>query len=155
MLLFKKTIDIYSKKWGPAGRLSNFTKRSFIFDGIECRSIEGVLQSFKFKLPSEQKIVCGLWGIQAKLAGEKSNWMETQTVFWNGKEYPRSSAEYQQLLDRLYISVFDQDESFRKDISKLKKHRIIHSIGSNDPKNTILTKNEFISKLTMLFDRLE
>ena len=34
---------------GISGRLSNFTPRKFIFDGVECNSIESVLQSFKFK----------------------------------------------------------------------------------------------------------
>lgn len=43
MFFFKRKLDIHSKKRGIAGRLSNFTKRSFVFDGIACRSIEGVL----------------------------------------------------------------------------------------------------------------
>ena len=77
MLFFKRQIDIYSKKRGIAGRLSNFTRRSFFFDGIECRSIEGVLQSFKFENVAEQRILCGLWGIQAKLSGELRDWKQT------------------------------------------------------------------------------
>ena len=155
MLFFKRTIDIYSKKLGPAGRLSNFTKRCFVFDGIECRSIEGVLQSFKFKNISEQRIICGLWGIQAKLTGEIANWKENQILYWNGAEYPRDSLEYQMLLDRLYVSVFEQDEGFRKDISRVRGRRLIHSIGSDDPTNTILTEEEFISRLKMLCERTE
>ena len=150
MLFFRRTIDIYSKKLGVAGRLSNFTKREFVFDNIKCRSIEGVLQSFKFENPEEQKIICGLWGIQAKLAGEGKNWKSRQTLFWLGKEYARSSVEYQKLLNRLYMAVYEQDEGFIRDIKKVKKRNLTHSIGSSDIQNTILTEEEFISKLKML-----
>ena len=48
-------MDIGKGSGGVAGRLSNFTPRRFIFDGVECNSIEGVLQSFKFKNPDMQK----------------------------------------------------------------------------------------------------
>ena len=155
MLFFRRKIDIYSKKHGPAGRLSNFTKRSFVFDGVECRSIEGVLQSFKFKTYAERRIICGLWGIQAKLTGEFADWRESQTLYWNGAEYSRSSVDYQRLLDRLYNTVYEQDEAFRKDIARVRGHHLMHSIGSSDPQNTILTENEFITRLKMLCDRSE
>ncbi len=151
MIFFRRKIDIYSKKRGAAGRLSNFTKRSFVFDGIECRSIEGVLQSFKFKNPSEQVIICGLWGIQAKLTGELRDWKQDQILYWNGEEYPRSSTEYQQLLDRLYLTVYEQDEGFRNDLKRVRKCELVHSIGSSDQTNTILTEDEFISRLKGLY----
>ena len=150
MFFFKRTIDIHSKKFGVAGRLSNFTKRSFVFDGVQCRSIEGVLQSFKFYSTSEQRIICGLWGIQAKLTGELTDWKERQILYWKGKEYHRNSLEYQELLDRLYMTVYEQDEKFRKDISKVKQCRLIHSIGVSDKENTVLTEEEFIARLNML-----
>lgn len=155
MLWRRRTVDIYSKKRGPAGRLSNFTKRCFVFDGIECRSIEGVLQSFKFKTRAEQVIVCGLWGIQAKLAGERAAWKERQTVFWDGTEIARASAEYQQLLDRLYTAVYEQDEAFRRDLRRVRGRRLAHSIGSHDIRETILTEEELIARLTQLRDRAD
>ena len=39
-------MDIKSGSGYPQGALSNFAPRRFVFDGIECNSIEGVLQSF-------------------------------------------------------------------------------------------------------------
>ncbi|MBR6765803.1 MAG: hypothetical protein IKM06_04885 [Clostridia bacterium] len=154
MLFLRRTVDIRSKRLGPAGRLSNFTKRSFVFDGVECRSIEGVLQGFKFSSPTEQAIVCGLWGIQAKLAGEKASWKESQTLYWNETAYKRDSEEYQHLLNRLYSAVFEQDEAFRKDIKAVKNRRLIHSIGSSQQNNTVLTEEEFIKNLKMLCDKV-
>ena len=150
MLLFKRRCDIHSKKRGIAGRLSNFTHRSFVFDGVPCRSIEGVLQSFKFSSQKEREIVCGLWGIQAKLAGEMQNWKESQTLYWNGESYARESAEYDSLLLRLYNAVYEQDEKFQRDIKKARRYKLTHSIGKNDPKETVLTEREFLNLLNAL-----
>lgn len=55
-------MDIKSGSGYPQGALSNFAPRRFVFDGIECNSIEGVLQSFKFKDIEIQKYVCTLVG---------------------------------------------------------------------------------------------
>lgn len=153
MLFFNHKCDIYSKKSGIAGRLSNFTKRSFLFDGISCRSIEGVLQSFKFPTQEERRIVCGLWGIQAKLAGEGRNWKETQMLYWNGQCYARESKEYAALLTRLYDAVYAQDDKFRRDVRRARHRRLTHSIGKNDPKETVLTEKEFLSLLIALGER--
>lgn len=151
MLFPKRKIDIHSKRRGIAGRLSNFTKRCFVFDEIFCRSIEGVLQSMKFENISEQKIVCGLWGEQAKLAGEiKSDWKDTQILYWHDHCYRRESEEYKALLTRLYTEVYKQDEQLRKDIKKSTKFKLIHSIGNPDPCDTVLTENEFIELLEVL-----
>lgn len=144
--MFRFKLDIRSKKWGLAGRLSNFTRREFVFDGVLCRSIEGVLQSFKYEMPAEQRIVCGLWGSQAKLAGG-SDWKEAQMLFWQGCAYPRESDAYGLLLARLYRAVYEQDAGFRADIHRSKRYRLTHSIGSDDPKETVLTEAEFLRLL--------
>lgn len=133
------------------GRLSNFTKRSFLFDEIPCRSIEGVLQSLKFESPGEQRIVCGLWGSQAKLAGElKTDWKERKTLYWKGCAFGRESKEYQDLLARLYAEVYRQNAQFRKDIKRSAKYRLVHSIGKTNPCDTVLTEQEFIQQLIKL-----
>lgn len=150
MLLFKRKLDIHSKKRGIAGRLSNFTRRSFVFDGVECRSIEGVLQSMKFEGSDEQRIVCGLWGIQAKLAGELRSWKDKQLLYWNNNSYTRESEEYLSLISRLYSSVYEQDEQFRKDIRKAARYKLVHTIGKSDPRETVLTEAEFITQLIKL-----
>lgn len=59
-------MDISSKANGIAGRLSNFTTRYFVFDGIQCNSMEGLLQSFKFENIESQKTTCLLVGGAAK-----------------------------------------------------------------------------------------
>jgi len=73
LMVFKNTIDIHSGAPGVIGRLSNFTKREFVFDGVSCRSIEGVLQSFKFEDIDKQSKICALYGMRAKRAGLKKH----------------------------------------------------------------------------------
>ena len=145
-------MDIGKGSGGVAGRLSNFTPRRFIFDGVECNSIEGVLQSFKFKNVDMQKEVCKLVGMVAKKKGSNKNWQQYQKLYWNGKEYKRDSKEYQELLDRLYQTVYDQNENYRRDIQSCKSVTFTHSIGKNKKSETVLTSQEFCSRLTKLRD---
>ena len=145
--MFKLKLDIKSSKRGIAGRLSNFTERQFVFDGVLCRSIEGVLQSFKFPTVEEQRIVCYLYKGQAKRVGELRDWRSDQLLYWQGTTYRRDGDEYQDLLRRLYRAVYDQDERFRRDIRRSRKFRLEHSIGKDDPRETVLTREELLRLL--------
>ena len=64
-------MDIGSQNGWPASALSNFAPHPFIIDGVECASMEGFLQSLKFKNPEMQKEVCKLVGKAAKFKGKK------------------------------------------------------------------------------------
>lgn len=81
-------MDIGSKKGYPSSALSNFAPHPFIFDGIECASMEGLLQAFKFKDANVQVEVCKLVGLKAKYRGKKRNkvWKRSQTLWWMHKE---------------------------------------------------------------------
>lgn len=143
-------MDIGSKAGYPASALSNFAPHKFIFDGVECSSMEGFLQSLKFKSPEMQKEVCKLVGKAAKFKGKRKNWRVTQTLYWKGKEYKRDSDEYQELLDNAYISLFNQSESFRNALKATGSSSITHSIGKNKINETVLTQTEFCSRLLKL-----
>ena len=60
-------MDIGSGTAYPSCALSNFAPHPFIIDGVECASMEGFLQSLKFKSPEMQRHVCTLVGKAAKL----------------------------------------------------------------------------------------
>ena len=107
-------MDIGSKSDYPASSLSNFAGHRFWIDDIECYSMEGFLQSLKFKEPEIQKEVCKLIGKKAKFKGKSKKWFRTQTLYWKGKEIKRSSMEYQELLDRAFQAMYNWSESFRK-----------------------------------------
>ena len=87
-------MDIGLDNEWPAVALSNFAPYEFVIDGIECNSMEGFLQSLKFKDPEIQKEVCKLVGRAAKSKGKKQNWQQTQTLWWQGKAIDRHSADY-------------------------------------------------------------
>lgn len=146
-------MDIRSTGHGISGRLSNFTGRQFVLDGVACGSIEGVLQSFKCPDAERQKEICALHGGAAKHAGQGYEWQADRTLYWQGVRYDRLSAEYRQLLDRLYDAVYEQDEAFRADVQAIYGMEIDHRMGHASPQRTILTRGEFLGQMKRLSAR--
>ena len=147
-------MDIGSGTGYPSSALSNFAPHSFVFDGVECASMEGFLQSLKFQDPEMQKHVCTLVGRKAKFKGKRKKWFKTQTLYWQGEEIPRDSDRYQELLDQAFEAL-SQNEGFRRALLATQNATLTHSIGKNKKSETILTKNEFTSRLTKLRKRLQ
>ncbi len=144
------TLDIKSKAPFPAGALSNFAPHAFTFDGIACASIEGLLQSFKIEDQAEQVRVCALPGPHAQSIGRKHDWSVSGTLWWQGVPYDRLSDAYQNLLDRAYQALFDQSTKFRDALAATGDARLTHTFGKCDPCETILTAEEFCSRLERL-----
>lgn len=147
-------MDIGSGKGYPANSLSNFAPHPFVIDGVECASMEGFLQSLKFKDIEMQKYVCTLVGKQAKFKGKNKPWWKTQTLYWQGKEYKRDSEEYQQLLDIAYACL-SKNEKFASALLRTKNAVLTHSIGKNDSSKTILTEQEFCKRLMIIRNVLQ
>ena len=142
-------MDIGSNLKYPSCSLSNFAPHPFVIDGVECASMEGFLQSLKFKNPEMQKSVCQLVGIKAKMKGKHKTWWKTQTLYWQGVEYKRDSEEYQELLDRAYAELA-KNEGFANALLATGNARLTHSIGKTDIRHTVLTQREFCSRLTKI-----
>lgn len=145
-------MDIRSGGKYPASALSNFSPNHFTFDGVECNSIEGFLQSLKFKSIEMQTEVCKLVGKAAKNKGRNKKWFKKQILYWKGVEIKRDSNEYQKLLDDMYNAVYDQCKSFRSALSASVGCTLTHSMGKNKINETVLTTNEFCSRLMKLRD---
>jgi len=145
-------MDIKGKNPGAAGRLSNFTAREFTFDGIQCASLEGILQGLKYEDVDAQAELCKMTSKAAQERGQERNdaWKEAQTLWWKGVSMARDSQEYQSLLDQIYEAVFEQDKSFRDDLEASKGHFLTHFIGKSDPTDTILTELELCHRLMVL-----
>ena len=147
-------MDIGSKSEYPASALSNFAPHQFTIDGVQCNSMEGFLQSLKFKNPEMQKTVCQLVGMKAKMKGYHKTWWKTQTLYWLGQEVKRDSEEYQRLLDRAYAELA-KNVSFKRALLSTGDSSITHSIGKRDPHKTVLTQTEFCSRLLKLRSQLK
>lgn len=139
-------MDIGSKCGYPASALSNFAPHPFIIDGIECASMEGFLQSLKFENPDMQKEVCKLVGYTAKKRGYNKNWSTNQTLYWQGKEYKRDSKDYQELLDKAYACL-SKNDGFKRALLATQNATLTHSIGKRKINETVLTQQEFCSRL--------
>ena len=148
------TIDIYSKGEYPADILSNFTANAFVFDGVMCASMEGFLQSLKFRSVKKQQAVCALSGKAAKAAGRKKFlWKLTGNLYWKGKRYKRTSKEFDELRFDAYKALF-ANKAFRAALLSARGMTLAHSIGKHDKKSTILTEEEFIGYLNRLMESI-
>ena len=146
-------MDIGSGSGFPSATLSNFAPHPFVIDGVECNSMEGFLQSLKFSNPEMQKEVCKLVGKAAKFKGKKKKWWRTQTLHWQGTEIPRDSQEYQELLDRAF-NALAQNSGFRAALLATGNSVLTHSIGKTKITETVLTRQEFCSRLTKIREEL-
>jgi len=147
-------MDIRSNGGYPSNKLSNFAGHRFEIDGVICNSMEGFLQSLKYRNPDMQVEVCKLVGKAAKLKGMQKNWHVLQTLYWRGKPIDRHSQEYQDLLDKAYNAMFEQSEGFRNALAATNGAVLTHVMGKKDPHETILTRQEFCSRLMKLQERL-
>lgn len=139
-------MDIGSGSTYPSCALSNFSPHPFIFDGVECSSMEGFLQSLKFSNPDMQAYVCTLVGKAAKFKGKKKKWFRDQTLYWKGNPIARDSQEYQDLLTNAFDALATND-GFKRAILATRNSTLTHSMGKNKINETVLTEKEFCNQL--------
>ena len=147
-------MDITSRGKYPANALSNFAPHPFEIDGVKCASMEGFLQALKCKNEKTQELVCSFTGIKAKRSGSRKKWFRKQILHWQGVEYKRNSDEYQELLDRAYDALYEND-GFKRALRASGDAKYKHSIGGRKKAETVLTISEFCSRVTKLRDRLK
>jgi Bacteriophage protein GP30.3 len=150
-------MDIRSGGGYPCSALSNFAPHRFVLDGVECASMEGLLQSLKFDKAHIQVEVCKLIGKGAKYRGRSRNaaWQRQQVLWWQGKTMKRDGPEYQEFLDRAFDAMAGQCESFQNALLATQDATITHSIGKTREADTVLTQSEFCSRLMKIRARLQ
>ena len=147
-------LDIKSSHPYPSCALSNFHPYAFVIDGVQCASMEGFLQSLKFKSIKAQMKTCTLVGLNAKNKGKrKFLWKITGNIYWQGEKIKRNSSEFRALIDRAYFELFKNKE-LKQALIDSKNCELIHSIGKSNPKKTILTEKEFLKCLNKLRNTL-
>lgn len=115
--------------------------------------MEGFLQSLKFSSPEMQEHVCSLIGSTAKKMGAQKNWQSKQTLFWRGVPIHRDSNDYQALLDKAFAEM-SSNRKFAKALLASGDATLTHSMGKNKKSETVLTTQEFVSRLTKLRTQL-
>lgn len=139
----EKIIDISLSGEYPSNALSNLASHRFTVDGVVAKSMEGFLQSLKYENGKDASRLLLLDGPNAKKAGAGKNWQRDQTLYWKGRPYKRWSLEYQLLVGNAYDCLF-ANEDYRRALLTSGDARLEHSIGRDDPSETVLTRSEFI-----------
>ncbi|MBP9757822.1 MAG: hypothetical protein KBD06_04440 [Candidatus Pacebacteria bacterium] len=143
--------DIVGNATDPlAARLSNFTDRPFVFNGVRCAGLEGPIQAFKCPFIYVQVEVCALPGKAAKKRGREFVWKDTHLLWWNGVSFDRFGRGYADLVTQLYDAAYDQDPRFMQDLLAVGTQDLRHSIGNTDMRETVLTEVEMIHQLNRL-----
>lgn len=147
----KGFINVGYKAKGLSRTLSNLYPYEFRFKGKNCASIEAVFQGIKFPNKKEQNLILKMSGMDCYYSKFNSDydWRETGIVFWQGKPIDRHSKEYADFVDELYISAI-QNPLYRKAILNTGDLYIIHSLGNEDAKDTVLSKREYETMLNSL-----
>ena len=125
---------------------------------IKICSMESFLQGLKIKDPHIQYIFMTTYsGMDAKrMSDVLDGWKKDQLLYFSGKEYKRNSADYDELITKAYDALFETNVVFREVVlPRFKDYYIIHSIGSNDKSETVLTEAEFRYQITRLLKRLD
>lgn len=147
-------MDIKSGNPYPSGALSNFAPHPFVFRGHNVSSMEGFLQGLKFKSPEMQLEIFKKVGVGAKRSGHGKNWQRTQTLWYQGEPIKRDSVEYQNILDEAYDAMFDQNVKAKKALMATQTAVLKHSVGRHKTNETVLTRNEFCSRLMKIRGRI-
>ena len=142
-----RAIDISSTSKFPVGDLSNFTRYTFTFRGIDFVSMEALLQGLKFEGLEKQNKVFRLVGVEAKRKGRKRKWFLDQTLYWQGKPMRRDSDEYRTLVEEAF-NALSANKDFRKALLATGGKTLYHTMGKSDPTRTVLTEEEFCGILT-------
>ena len=146
------TLDIRSNGLYPSNVLSNLCSNAFVFDGVECGSMEGFLQSLKYKDVERQRQICAMKGGEAKKYSTTA-WQKDQILWWKGQAINRQELyEYSEFLKSAYQTLFEQNERFRKALLQTRGMELTHKGGNGDCEKTVLTFWEFTMLLTDLRD---
>lgn len=147
-----KTVNIDFRSSVPVEtKLSNFNPYAFVYDDVECASIEGWIQSLKSPDVDVQLEVCALSGRTAKRAGRKlPDWREGGVLYWKGEPIIRDSQEYIDFVTDVYRTMSAANEEFRNWLISTGDATLTHKVGSSVKAETILTEKEFCDILTAI-----
>lgn len=142
----------YNLKNSLSRSLSNLYPMSFKFRGKWVNSIEGVLQGLKHKDKKLQKLIFKYSGLDAyhtRGSNTLDFWGDEGVLYWQGKPMKRDSEEYQNFLDELYLSVV-KNPLYKKCLLATGDKYLLHHIGGENMKETVLTRFEYEQRLNAL-----
>lgn len=148
----RSTIDIRSKGPYPGNILSPMAENYFTIDGVDCRCLESFLQSLKVKDSWEQRKICRLSGKEAiAKVGKMWSWQITSRLWWRGKEMDTDSDEFQELIDKAFWTLYNDNEKYRKALKDTGGDIPVYRPERSRADRHILTEYHFIRRLMWLY----
>jgi len=139
---------------GLARLLSNLYPWQFKFRGKTVASIEGIFQGIKYKDKKTQNLVLKYFGADAYYIRNCNNldfWGNFQILYWQGKPMQRDSEEYQSFMDEIYVCAIS-NPMFVRALKATEGRYILHHIGNDNQKETVMTRYEFEERLNCIRD---
>ena len=133
--------------------LSNLFPYKFYFKGQILSSAESFFQGIKFKNVKAQKQIFLLSGLDSNniKAAQDYHWKDTGIIYFLGKPYNRFGADYENLVDEMYVSLL-QNPLFKNALMAVGNKYILHALGEQNPKETVFSRFEFERQLNCLKD---
>ena len=147
----------YNLKNSLSRGLSNLYPITFKFRGKKVASIEGVLQGIKYKDKHIQNLVLKYSGLDAyhtRGANSQDFWGNNGKLYWQGKVLDRMSEDYQLFIDELYLSAI-KNPLYKRFLLASGNKYLLHHIGKENPKETVLTRYELELRLNSLRDYIK
>jgi predicted NAD-dependent protein-ADP-ribosyltransferase YbiA (DUF1768 family) len=148
--LMTEPLDIKSFEPGPSGILGNFAPHPFVLDNIHFACMEAFLQSLKIKDPQQRQLVYSMNGHDAKAAGTQHHWQDEGKLYFKDQIIDRFGPDYQALLDRAYTALAAQNQIYRETLISTGTRPLIHTVGKDDPRETVLTEKELCDRLMQM-----
>ena len=138
----------------PAFMLSRYEPYKFMFRGKEFLSIISLLQGLKYRDVEEQNRVFEKVGINPEAKRARSNWQESQTLYWQGQPMGRHSREYKDFINEAYTALA-ANKDFREALLATGRKRLYNAYALTDPSQTVLTGQEQCRALMRLRKKLK
>lgn len=127
--------------------LSNLFPRAFVFEGVICHSMEGLVQAIKCNNIKKQKEICKFSGFKAKVVGKEFDWTEDQQLYWQGQSIDRHSQYYYEFIRNAYRTLFTQNTDAKKLLLDTGDALLTHAVGHTNPYQTVMTAKHFCDVL--------
>jgi len=127
----------------------------FVLDTVYCRCLVSFFQALKFQSESTRTFICKIFAEDdlRRIRDIGSTWREKQVLYWKGIEYRRDSEEFQELIGHAFKSA-SLHPDFQKVLLASGNHFLDKIARSNNPAQTVLTKDEAISHFLRLKSNL-
>ncbi len=129
----------------------NGNNEDFIYKGEKIKSVNSFICGTKTNnINLQRQIFIASKNDMKELEKTIQPKYDYRTLYWKGKSFSRNSSEYQELLTKVYDARFKHDMQFRNAIRLSKQFELVHTKGKRDPRDTVLTEQEFIGQIKRL-----